>query len=128
VEHKIHCIELVNGRDWQKQGLKLCCGDLPISEAIDKAIVHHPDCLHVCINNGRTDEAKSALFQVFAERIGFGGGCRNLLHHFPAVYSVLSTHKTPDERIKTADLFLNTEKRPSVSYSCLECLTVAYDR
>ena len=29
-----------------EQTLKLCCGDFPISEAVDEVIVHHPDCLH----------------------------------------------------------------------------------
>ena len=62
--------------------LKLGFGDFPISEAVDEVIVHHPDCLHVCINNGGTHEAESALFQVFAERIEFGGGRGNLLHDF----------------------------------------------
>ena len=35
---------------------KLSFGDFPISEAVDEVIVHHPDCLHVCINNGGTHE------------------------------------------------------------------------
>ena len=111
----------------RNKGLKLRGGDFPISEAIDKVIVYHSDCLHVCINNCRTHEAESALFQIFAERIGFGGGRGNLLHQLPAVHFGLSPHKTPSERIKTPELFLNGEKCPRVAHSGLDFLTVAND-
>src|SRR5437870_3353298 len=43
----------------------------------------------------------------------------------PACVLGLFTHKTPGERIKTAALFLNGEKRPRVADSGLDFLTVA---
>ena len=48
------------------------CGDFPISEAADEVIVHHADGLHVRVNDGRTDEAESAVLEILAERVGFG--------------------------------------------------------
>ncbi len=42
--------------------IKLGCGDFPMSEAVDEVIVHHSDCLHMCVYNSGTDEAESALF------------------------------------------------------------------
>src|SRR5262245_11330885 len=69
-----------------EQKLKLRCGYFPISEAVDEVVVHHADCLHMCVYNSGTHEAESAVFQVRAERIGFGRGGGNLLHHFPAVH------------------------------------------
>ena len=46
--------------------------DLAITETIDHVIIYHSDSLHVGINNRRTNETESALFQIFAERFGFG--------------------------------------------------------
>src|SRR5207245_4440273 len=40
---------------------KLGCGDFPISEAVDEVIVHHSDCLHMCVYNSGTHEAESAV-------------------------------------------------------------------
>src|ERR1051326_1769687 len=111
---------------WRTE-LKLCCGDFPISEAVDEVIVHHPDCLHVCINNGGTHKAESTLFQVFAERIGFAGGRRNLLHARPAVHFGFSADKAPSVCIKTVELLLNCEKRPRVAHSRLDFLPVSND-
>jgi hypothetical protein len=113
--------------DCRTEVLKLGCSDFPISEAVDEVIVHHSDCLHVCINNGGTHEAESALFQVFAERIGFSGGRGNLLHNFPAVHFGLSADKAPCVCIKTVELLLNCEKRPRVAHSRLDFLPVSND-
>src|SRR5256885_13254971 len=100
-------------------------GDFPISEAVDEVIVHHPDCLHMCIYNSGTHEAESALFQVLAERIGFGRGGGNLLHDFPAVHFRLSVDEAPRIRIETSELLLNCEKRPRVAHGRLNFLPVS---
>src|SRR5947209_14997678 len=91
---------------------KLGCGDFAISEAVDEVIVHHSDCLHMCVYNSGTHECESAAFQVLAERIGFARGRGNLLHDFPAVHFGLSAYKAPRVYIKTSELVLNSEKRP----------------
>ena len=46
--------------------------NLSIPETVDEVIVHHPDSLHVRINDRRADEAESPNFEILAERIGFG--------------------------------------------------------
>lgn len=45
--------------------------NLPISETVDKVIVHHANRLHVRINDGRPYEAESPTLEILAERIGF---------------------------------------------------------
>src|SRR5437660_3044131 len=100
--------------------IKLGCGDFPISEAVDEVIVHHSDCLHMCVYNSGTHECESAVFQVLAKRIGFGRGSGNLFHNFPAVHFGLSADKTPRICIKTSELLLNCEKRPRVAEGLLD--------
>src|SRR5258706_8554061 len=45
---------------------------LAVSETIDKVIVHHPDRLHVGVDDGGADEAESAFLQILAERVRLG--------------------------------------------------------
>jgi hypothetical protein len=45
--------------------------NLSISETVDEVIVHHADRLHVRINDGRTNEAKSPVFEGLAKRVRF---------------------------------------------------------
>src|SRR6266566_2271885 len=45
--------------------------NLSISKTVDEVIVHHADRLHVCINDGRTNEAESPVFEILAKRVGF---------------------------------------------------------
>src|SRR3989442_3181836 len=81
----------------------------------------------MCIYNSGTYEAESALFQVLAERIGFGRGGGNLLHDFPAVHFGLSADKAPRIRIKASELLLNCEKRPRVADGGLNFLPISND-
>jgi hypothetical protein len=43
--------------------------DFPIPETINEVVVHHADRLHVCIDDGGSDEGESAMFKVLAERV-----------------------------------------------------------
>ena len=43
-----------------------------ITKTTDQVIVHHPDRLHMGVNNRRTDEEESSMLEVLAEGIGFG--------------------------------------------------------
>src|SRR5438128_9991385 len=81
----------------------------------------------MCVYNSGTHEAESALFQVLAERVGFGRGGGNLLHDFPVVHFGLSADKAPRVCIKTSELVLNSEKRPRVAYGRLDFLPVSND-
>src|SRR5262249_37987183 len=81
----------------------------------------------MCVYDGGTHEAETAVFEVLTERIGFGGGGGNLLHDFPAVHFGLSADKAPRIRIKTSELLLNCEKCPRVAYGRLDFLPVSND-
>src|SRR5262245_25974551 len=107
--------------------VKLHLADLAISEALDEVVVHHSDCLHMCVYNSRTHEAEPAVFQVLAEGVGFRRGRGNLLHDCPVVHFGLSADKAPRIRIETSELLLNCEKRPRVSYGRLDFLAVSND-
>jgi hypothetical protein len=41
-----------------------------VSETVDQVIVHHPDRLHVSVDDGRADKAESPAFQILAEGVG----------------------------------------------------------
>jgi hypothetical protein len=43
---------------------------LAVSETVDEMVVHHPDRLHVGVDDGRSDEAETALLQILAESVG----------------------------------------------------------
>src|SRR5215471_20631268 len=81
----------------------------------------------MCVYNSRPHEAEPTVFQVLAERIGFGRSGRNLLRGFPAVHFGLSADKRPRIRVKTSELLLNCEKRPRVAYGRLDFLPVSND-
>src|SRR5262249_45591002 len=118
------CFAILSPAHWR---IKLHLADFAISEALDEVVVHHSDCLHMCVYNSRTHEAEPAVFQVLAEGLGFCRGGGNLLHDCPVVHFGLSTDKAPRIRIKTSKLLLNCEKRSSVSYGRLDFLTVSND-
>jgi len=81
----------------------------------------------MCVYDGGTHEAESAVFQVLAERIGFGRGGGNLLDDAPAVNFGLSADEAPRVCIKGAELLLNCEKRSGVAYGRVDFLPVAND-
>ena len=43
---------------------------LAVSETVDEMVVHHPDRLHVGVDDGRSDEAETAFLQILAESVG----------------------------------------------------------
>jgi hypothetical protein len=102
-------------------------GDFPVSEAVDEVIVHHSDSLHVCVYDRGTHEAQSAALQVLAEGVGFRRGGGNLIHDAPAVHFGLAADKAPRVGVKSSELLLNREKRPSVAYGRLDLLPVSND-
>ena len=51
-------------------------------KAIGAMIVHHSRRLHMRVDDGAADKFETALFQVLAERIRFGTGCRNVVMGF----------------------------------------------
>src|SRR5260370_39485901 len=56
-----------------------------VAETRNQVIVDHARGLHEGVANGRADEAETALLQIFAEGVGFGGLCREAFVGFPSV-------------------------------------------
>src|SRR6266404_1785041 len=102
--------------------------NLSISETVDEVIVHHANRLHVRIDDGRTNEAESPMFEVLAKRVRFTGGSRNLSHCLPPVLFGSSIDEPPAISVKTSELFLNCEKRPRVTYRSFDFHPVSNDR
>src|SRR5436190_17492744 len=91
-------------------------------------VVHHADRLHVRIHDGRTDEAESAVLEILAERVGFGGGRRNLPHRLPSIQTGPSIDEPPAISVETSELVLDREKRPRVAHSGFDLHPVSNDR
>src|SRR6202521_2240165 len=101
--------------------------NLSISETIDEVIVHHADRLHVRINDGRTDEAESPLFEILAKRVRFTRGSWNLPHCLPPVEFGSSIDEPPAISVKTSQLSLNCKKRTRVAYRGFDFHPVSND-
>ena len=80
------CLEsaLNNGHDDESQA-GIQPPNLSISETVGEVIVHHTDRLHVRINDGRTSEAESPVFEILAKGVRLTRGRRNLPHCLPPV-------------------------------------------
>src|SRR5260221_9003023 len=59
--------------------------NVAISKAVDEMIVDHPDCLHVAVDHGGSDEAESPPLQIAAERVGLARRGGNLTHGFSKI-------------------------------------------
>ena len=45
---------------------------LPVSPAVPRMVIHHTGCLHIGVNDCRTDEAHTAALQVYRQNVAFG--------------------------------------------------------
>ena len=60
-------------------------GDLPMSKAIDEMVIHHPDSLHVRVDNRRTYEGETAALEILAHGVRLDGMSGNVPHGPPTV-------------------------------------------
>jgi hypothetical protein len=77
-------------------------------------IIHHADCLHKGIADGRANEPESSFGEVFAHGIRFGRFCRNFFQRSPRIDPGLTSHELPYESIEAAALLPNPEKSPGI--------------
>src|SRR5713101_7787160 len=77
-------------------------------------IVDHPDCLHVAVDHGGSDEAESSLLQIAAERVGLARRGGNLAHGFPSMLSWAAVDELPAIRVEAAMFFPHGQKPSGV--------------
>src|SRR5438876_2922466 len=85
-----------------------------ISVTVDYVIVHHADRLHVRVDDRRSDEAESAVLEIAAERVRFGGRCGNLTRRIPPILPRPAIDELPAVRVKASVFFLHSQKRSRV--------------
>src|SRR5713101_2886828 len=77
-------------------------------------IVDHPDCLHVAVDHGGSDEAESPPLQIAAERVGLARRGGNLAHGSPSILSRAAVDELPAIRVEAAVFFPHFQKRSGV--------------
>src|SRR6267378_798989 len=98
-----------------------------VAETRNQVIVDHARGLHEGVANGRADEAETALLQIFAEDVGFGGLCREAFVGFPGVLFGLTADEAPNVSVKRAEFFLNFQEGAGVADGGVNFKEVAND-
>ena len=70
------------------------------SPTVGEVIIHHPDGLHIRVNDGGAHEAEARLLEVLAQRIAHRGTCGDLSAVRPLVHQRYMVHMTPQESIE----------------------------
>src|SRR5260370_41021258 len=90
-------------------------------------VVDHPDCLHVPVNHGGSDEAESTPLEIAAERVGLPCGGGDLPHGVPTILSRAALDELPGIQVKAAALLLHPQKRARGLHPGGALHAVAYD-
>ena len=90
-------------------------------------IVDHSCRLHMSIDDRAADEFESALLQVLAQCIRFGGCGRHVGHRAHAILLRLATDELPDVVAKTVVFFLHLQKTLRVDYGAAHLELVSDD-
>jgi hypothetical protein len=71
-------------------------------------IVDHSRRLHMGITDGRADEFKAALFQIFAQRVGFGACRRVIFQPSDLMHNGFAVDEAPNIGVKTIEMLLDS--------------------
>ena len=63
-----------------------------VAKTIDAMVVHHADCLHLGVDDGRADEFETAFGEVFRSAVRQRRFCRAILWRHPCVADRLAIH------------------------------------
>src|SRR5258708_37934485 len=77
-------------------------GDLPMSKAVDDVVIHHPDGLHVRVDDRRAHEGETAGLEILAHGVRLDGMSWNLLHATPTVLERATVDEAPLVRVEAA--------------------------
>src|SRR6185369_15934626 len=92
----------------------VCAYQFPPAITVCCVIVDHPDGLHECIHDGRTDKTESAALQILAEGIGERGAGGYVCKSVSAVLHGPAVDKPPQIAVEAAEFRLYLQKRPGV--------------
>jgi len=84
--------------------------DFSVAKTRDNVIVHHADCLHEGIADGRADERESPSRQILAQRIGFGRSARDLPRRSPGVPLRAAADEPPHIDVEAPELPLDRQE------------------
>ena len=90
-------------------------------------VIHHPNCLHVCIHDCWANKSEPSFFKVFAEDLGFFCNCWNLGPMLPCIIDWRISHKMPDIGVKTTKNFLYFQKSFGIINSRMNFEFISYD-
>src|SRR5260370_8442694 len=98
-----------------------------MSKAVDDVIVHHPDGMHVRIDDRRADEGEATALQILAHRIGFSGASGDVPYGSTTILYRATVDEPPLIRIEAPELRLHVKKRLGVLYRRFNLGSVADD-
>src|SRR5689334_9932062 len=98
-----------------------------MTEARHEVIVHHPDRLHERIADGGPDEAKPALGEGFAHRVGLPAAGRQVAQGAPTILLGRPIHEAPEKGAEPAFLLLELEECARIADRRAHLLPVPYD-
>src|SRR5580765_6546348 len=84
--------------------------NLFVSEAIDRVVVHHPDCLHEGVTDRGAHELEPSAQQVPAQGVGLWRPGRDLPERSPAVHARRPANTAPYIGVETSELVLDRKE------------------
>lgn len=95
--------------------------------AMHQVIVHQARGLHVGVDDRASHELEPALFEVFAQGVGFLARRGELIHAAPAIDLGLAADETPDVFGERAELLLHFQESLGIVDGCENFQAVAND-
>src|ERR1700687_2052546 len=116
--YRISCFSAETSRqiDSEMKTLESRCGyrersaQHSVAEAIHHVVVYHPHGLHEGVADGRSHKVEAALLKIFADRIGVGGSCGDLLEGLKRGLSWLAVDEPPQVAVEAAKFSLHFQE------------------
>src|SRR5258707_57199 len=98
-----------------------------MSKAVDEMVIHHPDGLHVRVDNRRAHEGETAALEILTHGVRLAGVSGNLPHGPPWVLDRTTVDEPPLVRVEAIELLQDFEKRLGVLDCRFDLCSVAHD-
>src|SRR5258707_13961678 len=82
-------------------------GDLAMPKAVGKMVIHHPDGLHVGVDDRRAYEREAAALEILAHGVRLAGVSGNLPDSSPTILKRAAVDEAPLIRVEVAELRLD---------------------
>src|SRR5882724_2279442 len=96
-------------------------------KAVGEMVVHHPDGLHVRVDDRRAYEREAAALEILAHGVRLNGLSGNLPYGSPTVLERATIDEAPLVRVEASELRLDFEKRLGVLDRRFDLRAVAHD-